>query len=151
MVMETSQIKGVDDAVRTTKAVLESGATLVINEKILTTGSNKAKTIFDVKLNGKNSSTHVTSRAVAEDTSYQEFNSNVIGNNECYGHVECDAIIKENGQVKAIPKIFAKDVNAKLIHEASIGKIAGEQFIKLMSLGIDAKSAEELIIKGFLK
>ena len=151
MVMETSQIKGVDDAVRTTKAVLESGATLVINEKIFTTGSNKAKTIFDVKLNGKNSSTHVTSRSVAEDTSYQEFNSNIIGNNECYGHVECDAIIKENGQVKAIPKIFAKDVNAKLIHEASIGKIAGEQFIKLMSLGIDAKRAEELIIKGFLK
>ena len=151
MGMETNQIKSVDDAVRTTKAVLESRATLVINEKILTTRSNKAKTIFDVKLNGKNSSTHVTSRSVAEDTSYQEFNSNIVGNNECYGHIECDAIIKENGQVKAIPKIFAKDVNAKLIHEASIGKIAGEQFIKLMSLGIDAKSAEELIIKGFLK
>ena len=151
MVMETSQIKGVDDTVRTTKAVLESGATLVINEKILTTGSNKAKTIFDVKLNGKDSSTHVTSRSVAEDTSYQEFNSNIVGNNECYGHIECDAIIKEKGQVKAVPQIFAKDVNAKLIHEASIGKIAGEQFIKLMSLGIDAKSAEELIIKGFLK
>lgn len=151
MIMETSQIKGVDDTLRTTKAILEENSTLIINEKIYTNNKNNAKTVFDVKLNGKNSSVHVTSRSVAEDNSSQEFKSKVVGNTSCYGHVECDAILKDNGKVKAIPQIYAKNVDARLIHEASIGKIAGEQLIKLMSLGINEKDAEEIIIKGFLK
>ena len=151
MVMDTQQLKGVSDTLRVTKAKLSDNATLIINEKILTTNNQKAKTKFIVSLDGKNSSTHVTSRSVAEDESYQEFNSNVIGNNACYGHVECDAIIKDKGCVRAIPKIYAKHIDARLIHEATIGKIAGEQFIKLMSLGLSAKEAEKVIIEGFLK
>lgn len=151
MVMDTQQLKGVSDTLRVTKAKLSDNATLIINEKILTTNNQKAKTKFMVSLDGKNSSTHVTSRSVAEDESYQEFNSNVIGNNACYGHVECDAIIKDKGCVRAIPKIYAKHIDARLIHEATIGKIAGEQFIKLMSLGLSAKDAEKVIIEGFLK
>lgn len=151
MVMDTQQLKGVSDTLRVTKAKLSDNATLIINEKILTTNDQKAKTKFMVSLDGKNSSTHVTSRSVAEDESYQEFNSNVIGNNACYGHVECDAIIKDKGCVRAIPKIYAKHIDARLIHEATIGKIAGEQFIKLMSLGLSAKDAEKVIIEGFLK
>lgn len=151
MVMDTQQLKGVSDTLRITKAKLSDNATLIINEKILTTNNQKAKTKFMVSLDGKNSSTHVTSRSVAEDESYQEFNSNVIGNNACYGHVECDAIIKDKGCVRAIPKIYAKHIDARLIHEATIGKIAGEQFIKLMSLGLSAKDAEKVIIEGFLK
>ena len=151
MVMDTQQLKGVSDTLRVTKAKLSDNATLIINEKILTTNNQKAKTKFIVSLDGKNSSTHVTSRSVAEDESYQEFNSNVIGNNACYGHVECDAIIKDKGCVRAIPKIYAKHIDARLIHEATIGKIAGEQFIKLMSLGLSAKDAEKVIIEGFLK
>lgn len=151
MVMDTQQLKGVSDTLRVTKAKLSDNATLIINEKILTTNNQKAKTKFMVSLDGKNSSTHVTSRSVAEDESYQEFNSNVIGNNACYGHVECDAIIKDKGCVRAIPKIYAKHIDARLIHEATIGKIAGEQFIKLMSLGLSAKEAEKVIIEGFLK
>lgn len=151
MVMDTQQLKGVSDTLRVTKAKLSDNATLIINEKILTTNNQKAKTKFMVSLDGKNSSTHVTSRSVAEDESYQEFNSNVIGNNACYGHVECDAIIKDKGCVRAIPKIYAKHIDARLIHEATIGKIAGEQFIKLMSLGLNAKEAEKVIIEGFLK
>ncbi len=151
MIMDTQQLKGVSDTLRVTKAKLSDNATLIINEKILTTNNQKAKTKFIVSLDGKNSSTHVTSRSVAEDESYQEFNSNVIGNNACYGHVECDAIIKDKGCVRAIPKIYAKHIDARLIHEATIGKIAGEQFIKLMSLGLSAKDAEKVIIEGFLK
>ena len=151
MVMDTQQLKGVSDTLRVTKAKLSDNATLIINEKILTTNNQKAKTKFMVSLDGKNSSTHVTSRSVAEEESYQEFNSNVIGNNACYGHVECDAIIKDKGCVRAIPKIYAKHIDARLIHEATIGKIAGEQFIKLMSLGLSAKEAEKVIIEGFLK
>ena len=151
MVMDTTQIKGVDDTIRTTKAELDSDATLVITEKILTSKDQQAKTEFVVNLKGENSSTHVTSRSVATDNSYQEFISNITGNTKCYAHVECDAIIKGEGQVKAVPEIFAKNVDANLIHEAAIGKIAGEQLMKLMSLGLSEKESEEVIVNGFLK
>ena len=151
MEMETVQIKGVDSTIRTTKGVLEENTNLVISEKIMTHGTQIAKTSFEVELNGENSSTHVTSRSVAVDNSVQEFNSNVIGNTKCFGHVECDAIIKDNAKVIAIPKIIANSVEANLIHEAAIGKIAGEQLIKLMTLGLTEKEAEEQIINGFLK
>ena len=151
MVMDTTQIKGVDDTIRITKAILEKDTTLVITEKILTSQNQKAITKFEVELSGENSSTHVTSRSVATNDSYQEFISNITGNTKCYAHVECDAIIKENGKVKAVPEIYAKNIDANLIHEAAIGKIAGEQLIKLMSLGLTEKEAEDIIIKGFLK
>ena len=149
--MESVQIKGVDSTERITKAVLEDNTNLVIVEKIMTHGNQEAKTIFNVELNGENSSVHVTSRSVATDNSIQEFKSDVIGNTKCFGHVECDAIIKDNAKVIAIPKIIANDVDANLIHEAAIGKIAGEQLTKLMTLGLTEKQAEKQIIKGFLK
>ena len=151
MNMDSLQIKGVDDTIRITKGELAENTTLVINEKILTNNANKAKSEFYIELNGNGSSTHVTSRSVATEDSYQEFKSNIIGNAKCYAHIECDGILKENGCVKAIPEIFAKNVDAKLIHEAAIGKIAGEQLLKLMSLGLNEKEAEDAIIKGFLK
>lgn len=151
MTMDTTQIKGVDDTLRETRGVLEENTTLVINEKILTNETQNAKTIFEIELNGDNASTHVTSRSVATDESYQEFISNITGNSKCYAHVECDAILKEKGRVKAVPEIYAKNVEANLIHEAAIGKIAGEQLVKLMSLGLSEKEAEDVIIKGFLK
>ena len=151
MNMDSVQIKGVDNTLRVTKAVLEEDTTLEISEKILTTGKEKAKTEFVVNLNGENASVHVTSRSVAEGSSYQEFISNVTGNTKCYAHIECDAIIKDEGKVKAIPEIYAKNIDANLIHEAAIGKIAGEQLKKLMTLGLNEKEAEEVIIKGFLK
>lgn len=151
MNMDSVQIKGVDDTLRITKAVLEEDTTLEISEKILTTGTQKAKTEFIVDLNGDNASVHVTSRSVAEESSYQEFISNVTGNTKCYAHIECDAIIKDEGKVKAIPEIYAKNIDANLIHEAAIGKIAGEQLKKLMTLGLNENEAEEVIIKGFLK
>ena len=151
MTIDTVQIKGVDSAKRKTYAKLEENSTLVITEKIMTYGKQKAMTDFKVKLKGKNASTHVTSRSVATEESYQEFSSNVIGKTKCYAHVECDAILKDHGRVKAIPEIYAKDVEANLIHEAAIGKIAGEQLMKLMSLGLTEKEAEEVIIQGFLK
>lgn len=151
MNMDSVQIKGVDNTLRVTKAVLEEDTTLEISEKILTTGKEKAKTEFVVDLNGENASVHVTSRSVAEGSSYQEFISNVTGNTKCYAHIECDAIIKDEGKVKAIPEIYAKNIDANLIHEAAIGKIAGEQLKKLMTLGLNEKEAEEVIIKGFLK
>ena len=149
--MESVQIKGVDSTIRTTKGVLDSNSNFVISEKIMTHGNQFAKTIFEVELNGENASTHVTSRSVATDKSVQEFKSNVIGNTKCFGHVECDAIIKDKAKVIAIPEIIANDVEANLVHEAAIGKIAGEQLIKLMTLGLSEKEAEEQIIKGFLR
>ena len=151
MTMDSVQIKGVDDTLRITKANLDDDTTLEISEKILTTGKETAKTEFIVNLNGENASVHVTSRSVAEGSSYQEFISNITGNTKCYAHVECDAIIKDEGKVKAIPEIYAKNIDANLIHEAAIGKIAGEQLSKLMTLGLNESEAEEVIIKGFLK
>ncbi len=149
--METAQIKGVDSTIRTTKGELQSNTNLVITEKIMTHGSQTAKTLFEVNLNGENASTHVKSRSVATENSNQEFASKVYGNSKCFGHVECDAIIKDKAKVLAIPEISANNIDANLIHEAAIGKIAGEQLIKLMTLGLNEKEAEEQIIKGFLK
>ena len=151
MNMDSVQIKGVDDTIRITKATLDADTTLEISEKILTTGKQTAKTEFIVELNGENASVHVTSRSVAEGSSTQEFTSNITGNTKCYAHVECDAIIKDEGRVKAIPEIYAKNIDANLIHEAAIGKIAGAQLNKLMTLGLNEQEAEEVIIKGFLK
>ena len=149
--METTQIKGIDSTIRETKAVLGNDAKLVIREKIMTHGTQLAKTNFVVELNGENSATNVISRSVAKDNSKQIFISNIKGNNKCSGHTECDAIIMDNATVSAIPEIEANHIDAGLIHEAAIGKIAGEQLIKLMSLGLTEKEAEEQIVNGFLK
>ena len=149
--MDSVQIKGVDSTIREAKGEIGSNTSLVITEKIMTHGNQFAKTEFEVELNGENASTHVTSRSVAVDKSVQEFKSKIIGNTKCFGHVECDAIIKDKAKVIAIPEIVANDVEANLIHEAAIGKIAGEQLTKLMTLGLTEKEAEEAIINGFLK
>ena len=151
MVMETVQIKGVDSAIRETKGVLEDNTNFVVTEKIMTHGKQSAQTCFDVQLNGENASTHVTSRSVATEDSYQHFTSKIYGNSKCFAHSECDAIIKDNAKVKATPEITANNVDANLIHEAAIGKIAGEQLTKLMTLGLSEKEAEEQIITGFLR
>ena len=151
MEMQTTQIKGVDSTIRNTEAKLGDDSTLRITEKIMTHGSQLAETNFTVDLAGKGSSCHVTSRSVATENSTQKFVSEVIGNNECFGHVECDAIIKENGKVISTPAIIANCLDANLIHEAAIGKIAGEQIVKLMTLGLTEKEAEDAIINGFLQ
>ena len=151
MEMEAVQIKGVDSAIRETKGVLEDNTNFVVTEKIMTHGKQSAQTCFDVQLNGENASTHVTSRSVATEDSYQHFTSKIYGNSKCFAHSECDAIIKDNAKVKATPEITANNVDANLIHEAAIGKIAGEQLTKLMTLGLTEKEAEEQIITGFLR
>ncbi len=149
--METVQIKGVDSTDRVTKAVLGENSTIVVHEKIMTHGEQFAKTEFEVELNGMNSGAHVVSRSVARDDSSQKFISRILGNNKCSGHTECDAIIMDNATVAAVPEIFASNPDASLIHEAAIGKIAGEQLIKLMTLGLTEKEAEEEIVNGFLR
>ena len=151
MEMESVQIKGVDSAIRETKGVLEDNTNFVVTEKIMTHGKQSAQTCFDVQLNGENASTHVTSRSVATEDSYQHFTSKIYGNSKCFAHSECDAIIKDNAKVKATPEITANNVDANLIHEAAIGKIAGEQLTKLMTLVLSEKEAEEQIINGFLR
>lgn len=149
--MDTVQIKGVDSTNRTTMARLKDNATLIIKEKIMTHGSQHAKTDFTVDLDGVNCKTNVISRSVAKEQSSQLFVSKINGNNQCVGHTECDAIIMDEGRVSAIPEITANHIDASLIHEAAIGKIAGEQLIKLMTLGLSEKEAEEQIVNGFLK
>ncbi|MDE6636303.1 MAG: SufD family Fe-S cluster assembly protein [Lachnospiraceae bacterium] len=151
MEMDTVQIKGVDSTKRKTQAKLEDGATLIINEKILTHGKQTAETNFEVDMDGVDCSTDVISRSVARDESHQIFYSKINGNNKCAGHTECDAIIMDDASVSAIPEITANHIDASLIHEAAIGKIAGEQLIKLMTLGLTESEAEEQIISGFLK
>lgn len=149
--METVQIRGVDSTARETYAYLEADSNLVISERIMTHDEQSAKTIFHVELNGENSSVHVASRSVAQDLSSQEFISHVEGNEKCFGHVECDAILMDSAKVVSTPTIVANHLEASLVHEAAIGKIAGEQLTKLMTLGLTEKEAEEQIISGFLK
>ncbi len=149
--METYQLGGVSYSDRKTKATLKNGAKLLIKEKILTTDFEEAKTLFDVTLKGKNSSVEVVSRSVAKDFSRQKFVSIVKGQNECFGHIECDGIVLGSAVVESSPRVIAKNENATLVHEASIGKIAGEQILKLKTLGLSEEEAQNEIIKGFLR
>ena len=151
MEMETTQIKGVDSTVRTTKATLGPRSTLIIKEKVMTHGRQLAKSDFTVDLDGEGCHTNVISRSVARGDSKQTFMARINGDSECYGHSECDAIIMDNGVVAAIPEVTAYCVDAQLVHEAAIGKIAGEQLIKLQTLGLTEREAEEQIVNGFLK
>lgn len=151
MEMESVQIKGVDSTERVTEADLKAGATLVVKEKLMTHGKQHAVSKFDVNLNGEGSSANVISRSVAKGESEQTFISNLNGNNQCAGHTECDGIIMDHAKVNAVPSLSANHLDASLIHEAAIGKIAGEQLIKLMTLGLTEEEAEEQIVNGFLK
>ena len=151
MEMETVQIRGVDSTRRVTKATLADGAKIIVTEKLLTHGQQYAETDFTVDLNGYGSSANIISRAVAKDDSRQLFLAKINGNNKCAGHSECDAIIMDNAKISAVPEITANNLDAELIHEAAIGKIAGEQIIKLMTLGLTEAEAEAQIVNGFLK
>ena len=151
MEMETTQIKGVDSTIRTTTAKLGPRSTLIIKEKVMTHGKQLAKSDFTVDMDGEGCHTNVISRSVARDQSRQIFLARINGNAACYGHSECDAIIMDEGVVSAIPEVTANCLDAQLVHEAAIGKIAGEQLIKLMTLGLTEKEAEEQIVNGFLK
>ncbi len=151
MEMEMVQIKGVDSTERKTIAELAAGARLVVRERLMTHGDQYAVSDYQVSLNGEGASADVVSRSVAKDNSYQKFDSRITGNAACTGHTECDAIIMGKARILAIPQLEANDIDAALIHEAAIGKIAGEQIIKLMTLGLTEEEAEEQIINGFLK
>ena len=151
MEMDTIQLGGVDDTQRVTKAVLGARARLVIHERILTDGQEQANTDFEVSMDGEDSAVDLISRSVARDESYQEYHSRIRGNCRCTGHSECDAILIGNGKVNAAPELFAGNLDASLIHEAAIGKIAGEQIVKLRTLGLTEQEAEQKIVEGFLK
>ena len=151
MEMEMEQIKGVDSTERTTVAELKSGAKLVVKERLMTHGSQNAVSSYQVNLNGAGSTADVVSRSVARDDSSQTFNARITGNAPCSGHTECDSIIMDRGHILAIPSLEANDVDAMLVHEAAIGKIAGDQLTKLMTLGLTEAEAEEQIINGFLR
>ena len=150
MEMEMAQIKGVDSTERTTVAELKKDASLVVRERLMTHGEQKALSVYKVTLFGEGSSADVVSRSVARDKSYQKFDACIIGSAPCKGHTECDSIIMDEGTILAVPSLEARNVDAALVHEAAIGKIAGEQLIKLMTLGLTEQEAEEEIINGFL-
>ena len=149
--MEMVQISGVDDTIRDTDINLAAGAKMIITERLLTDGSQRAESIVNVNLNGEESSARIMSRSVAKDTSRQFFHMNLIGKANCRGHIQCDSIIMGKAHVSSTPKISAEHSDAQLIHEAAIGKIAGDQLLKLMSLGLSEEEAEDTILKGFLK
>ena len=151
MEMETSQIAGIDDTLRETHAKLKENASLIIHDKILTDGTQKAKAVLAVEMNGDGSSCDLISRGVAKGESFQEVEIRIDGNAACSGHAECDSIIMDHGVIAAAPQLKATCVDAALIHEAAIGKIAGEQLTKLMTMGLTEKEAEDMIIRGFLQ
>ncbi len=151
MEMEMVQIKGVDSTSRTTRANLKADASLIVRERLMTHGTQYAYSEYEVSLDGENASADVVSRGVAKDKSYQKLDLRIVGNAACHGHTECDSIIMDEGRILAVPSLEANNVDAMLVHEAAIGKIAGDQLIKLMTLGLTEKEAEEQIVNGFLK
>jgi len=148
--MEMVQIKGVDSTERTTIAELKKDARLVVRERLMTHGEQSALSTYTVTLLGEGASADVVSRSVARDRSFQKFDACIIGDAPCKGHTECDSIIMDEGRILAVPSLEARNVDAQLVHEAAIGKIAGEQITKLMTLGLTEHEAEEEIINGFL-
>ena len=149
--MEMVQIRGVDSTERVTTAELAAGARLIVKERLMTHGSQTAISVYKVNLNGAGANADVVSRSVARDDSYQKFDACIAGNAPCHGHTECDSIIMDHGRILAVPSLEANHVDAELIHEAAIGKIAGEQLVKLMTLGLTEAEAEEQIINGLLR
>lgn len=150
MEMEMVQIKGIDSTKRMTNAALAAGAKLVVRERLMTHGRQYAESTYNTELNGENSGADIVSRSVAKDDSVQIFYSKLSGNAACTGHIECDGIIMDNAKISAVPALDANNIDASLIHEAAIGKIAGDQLIKLMTLGLSESEAEEQIVNGFL-
>lgn len=149
--MEMVQIAGVDDTIRDTEVDLADSAKLIVTERLMTEGEQNAESIIKVSLNGKDSSARIMSRSVAKNKSKQHFHMNLIGKNDCRGHIQCDSIIMDQAHVSSTPMVTAEHSDAQLIHEAAIGKIAGDQLLKLMSLGLSEEAAEDTILKGFLK
>ena len=149
--LEMVQIKGVDSTKRTTSASLKADASLVVRERLMTHMDQVADSIYSVSLDGDGANADIVSRGVARDTSYQKLDLKIIGNAQCSGHTECDSIIMDSGKILAVPSLEANDIDAMLVHEAAIGKIAGDQLMKLMTLGLTEEEAEEQIINGFLK
>lgn len=149
--MNTIQLGGVDHSVRTTTGSLGPRAKLLIHESLMTDGDEYVMTDFNVDMNGEDSAIDIISRSVAKGNSYQEYHSKINGNNRCTGHSECDAILVDNGRVNAAPELYAGHLDAELIHEAAIGKVAGEQILKLRTLGLTEEEAERRIIEGFLR
>lgn len=149
--MQTEQIKGIDSTVRETEVHLQAKAEVTITEKLFTHGEQNAESKMHVYLEGKNSKARIVSRSIAKDSSTQVFYPCMTGQNECFGHVQCDSIIMDNAKIKSIPAIDAQSVDSMLVHEAAIGKIAGDQLLKLETFGLTPEEAENLILKGFLK
>ena len=150
MEMEMAQIKGVDSTVRATVAELKRDARLVVRERLMTHGEQRAESAYKVTIKEAGGSADVVSRSVARDRSFQKFDACVVGEAPCHGHTECDSIIMDDGIILAVPSLEARHVDAALVHEAAIGKIAGEQLVKLMTLGLTEQEAEQEIINGFL-
>ena len=148
--METVQIRGIDSTVRKTKIVCGKDAEAVITERLLTHGKQHAESDMEIELNGEDARGRVISRSVAQDESQQVFHPVVVGNSRCFGHVQCDSIIMGKAKIESIPAITANSTDAQLIHEAAIGKIAGDQLLKLQTLGLTEEEAEDTILKGFL-
>ena len=148
--MDTVQIRGIDSTKRMTKFVCEAGSEVVVTERLLTHGKQEALSEMEIELNGADAKSRVISRSVAQDESYQLFYPRVVGNAPCFGHVQCDSIIMGDARIRSIPEIAANHPDAQLVHEAAIGKIAGDQLLKLETLGLTAEEAEDTILKGFL-
>ena len=148
--METVQLRGIDSTKRSTKIVCGKGAEALITERLLTHGKQRAESDMEIILDGADAKGRVVSRSVAQDESRQVFRPVVIGNSKCFGHVQCDSIIMGSAKIESVPAITANSTEAQLIHEAAIGKIAGDQLLKLQTLGLTEEEAEERILKGFL-
>ncbi|MBR3751972.1 MAG: SufD family Fe-S cluster assembly protein [Ruminiclostridium sp.] len=149
--LDTTQLRGVDSTERYTKIVVKEGAEAIVTEKLLTHDKQKAVSEMDIYLSGKGASSRVISRSVAQDDSEQIFYPRMIGDDESFGHVQCDSILMGQAKIQSIPAIIANHPDAQLVHEAAIGRIAGDQLLKLMTLGLTAEEAEEEILNGFLR
>ena len=149
--LESVQIKGVDSTVRTTRAYLEKDAKLLVMERLMTHGEQKADSDMTVELNGENAGARIISRSVAKDSSVQMFHPIAAGNSKCRAHIQCDSIIMDNAKVSSIPEIAANHSEAEIVHEAAIGRINNDQLLKLQTLGLSEQEAEEIIVEGFLR
>jgi Fe-S cluster assembly scaffold protein SufB len=106
----------------------------------------------EVYLNAEDTSAELAHRGVSTGGRiYQK--GLLIGNASCRAHVDCAGMLvdpRAKGLILSIPGLKALHPEARMSHEASIGKIAPEQVEYLQARGMEEREAISMIIRGFL-
>ncbi|HPF88035.1 MAG TPA: SufD family Fe-S cluster assembly protein [Candidatus Limiplasma sp.] len=128
------------------------GANAQLLTVVLGTQGSEITTDGNVYLNAENTNAELLHRGVCLGGQMKQ-GGLIIANAPGKGHVDCAGMLldtKGDGYIQSIPGLRSHHPDARLSHEASIGKIAPEQLEYLMSRGMEEMEAVSMLIRGFL-